>query len=663
MTAQRAEELDLGGLPWSLSAHELLTRGQKRIDEAAVEIGALAAETGPSSLDGFLAPFDRAVLKLRDTSSHAQFLFNVHPDETVRTAGRELSETAERSLNALRLNTEVYRRLKELDLGPADAATRWTVQRMVREMLRAGVKRDAVARGKILELNDEIDRTCNAFSENAAKRDRYVALNSAEELSGLPADYVGAHGPGPDGKIRITTSYPDTRPLLAYAERSDVRRRVLHEFMNRAHPENDAVLRRLMELRFALAQELGYSSFADLQVEDRMVERTGVVRLLLRDVAQLLRSGAVADRKLLLERKRRDDPGAARLEPWDASFFSEGFYDTKVRAEEFGVDARALRAYLPYGAVRDGLFQLCQELFDLKFERVTEPSPWHPSVEAYDVRRGGKLIGRSFLDMVPRDGKYGHAACFTVREGIRGVQLPQNALVCNFVDPSVPKETARMEYRDVVTFFHEFGHLLHGLFAGDGPWLYATTPEWDFIEAPSQLFEEWARDPPTLARFARDPDSGATIPPELLARLKKADAMGRRALWIRQVALSAISLEIYDRDPKGLDPHRVFQDGWDRHFPEPMPESYHPADGFGHLTGYGAAYYTYLWSLVIARDLLRPFQEKGSLTDPEIARRYAREILAPGGSRPAAELIQNFLGREFDLRAFEAWVQEGSRAP
>ena len=211
-----------------------------------------------------------------------------------------------------------------------------------------------------------------------------------------------------------------------------------------------------------------------------------------------------------------------------------------------------------------------------------------------------------------------------------------------------------------MTFFHEFGHLLHALFSGHGPWVYTggSFVEWDFIEAPSQLFEEWARDPATLARFARNPETGETIPPELLARLKGSEAFGRSSRWLRQAALAAISLEFYDRDPAGVDTSALFREVYDRYFPTPIEAEYHPQSAWGHLTGYSAFYYTYIWSLVIARDLLKPFLDKGSLTDQETAARYAREILAPGGQRPAADLVRAYLGREFNFDAFESWLRQ-----
>ncbi len=375
-------------------------------------------------------------------------------------------------------------------------------------------------------------------------------------------------------------------------------------------------------------------------------------------VGELTRGAAFADLDRLLARKRRDDPSASRVENWDIGLFADGFYSTKIRSEEYGVDTKALRRYLPYGPVRDGLFALCGELFGLTFRRVVGERLWHPTAESYDIALDGRRIGRFYLDMVPRDGKYSHAACFGVREGILDRQLPQSALVCNFLDPREDPTLARMEYGDVVTFFHEFGHLLHAMLSGRAPWLFDSPSliEWDFVEAPSQLFEEWARDPPTLRRFARDPDTGAPIPTEILELLKASESFGRASRWARQVALSEASLQLYSHDPAGRDSAKVMRESYDRHAPIPLDPDYHTEAGWGHLTGYSAFYYTYVWSLVIARDLLRPFEEKGTLADPELARRYAREILAPASERPAAELVKRFLGRPFNFEAFERWL-------
>jgi thimet oligopeptidase len=650
----------LGELPWSLHAAEVRSAARGILEGARAGVDALVALQEAPSVDNFLVPLDRILLRIRDLANHGSFLFAVNPQEEIRTAGREVSEEADRFFNAFRVNDQLYARLGALEAASLDATTRFAVDKMRREMRRSGVEKGSEDRSKLLALNNLIDRVSNQYVENLARLERSIEIEGAPALAGLPPDFVKNHPLDADGKVKITTKYPDFNPVMAYADQSEVRRRLLAAFMNRAYPENVGVLDQLLRERYTLARALDYPTYAAFALEDKMIGEPAAARVFLDRVADRTRTPAKQDLARVLARKKRDDPTAERLELWDASFFGQGYYDGKLRTEEYGVDLKQLRRFLPYGPVRDGLFTLCTELFGIEFHRVEDPTLWHPTVEAYDVTQAGQPLGRFFLDLVPRDGKYNHAACFHIREGIQGVQQPQAALVCNFLDPSQPGENARMEYSSVVTFFHEFGHLLHSLFSGHGPWLYTSMSyvEWDFIEAPSQLFEEWARDPATLGRFARDPDSGEPVPADLLARLKASNAFGRGSSWLRQVALSAISLEYYDRDPAGVDTTQLFRDIYDRYFPTPLEPEYHPQTAWGHLTGYSAFYYTYVWSLVIARDLLRPFHEAGSLTDRTIAARYVKEILVPGGQKPAAELVRAYLGRDFNFEAFENWLRE-----
>jgi len=654
----------LGELPFDLSAEEMRGRAERILRHASDGLDQLLGSATTPTVEGFLAPLDRLLVAVRDVADHGGLVFAVHPDEAHRTAGRGISEAAERFFNALRVNDRLYRALERLALPPGDAETRFAVERMRREMRRAGVELEPAARARLLALSNEIDELSNAFQENIARSARSITVAGPAELAGLPEDYRRTHPPGPDGRVRITTKYPDLFPVMAHGDRADVRRRLLAEFMNLAYPENEPVLARLLETRYAFARALGYPNYAAYAIENKMLETPAAVRALIERVATLLRPPAARELERFLARKRRDDPGAVRLENWDSSFLAEGYYDTKVRAEEFGVDSARLREYLPYVAVRDGLFRLCEEMFGLTFRRVDGGALWHPTVEAYDVRHRGEPLGRCYLDLVPRDGKFSHAACFPVRLGFAGQRLPQAALVCNFLHPSTPVDQARMEHPQVVTFFHEFGHLLHALFSGRVHWLYQSMGflEWDFIEAPSQLFEEWARDPATLARFARNPETGAPIPAAILERLRAAEALGRASRWLRQLGLSAASLDLYDRDPAAIDPSAALRESYGRYALIPLDATYHPADGFGHLAGYSAFYYTYVWSLVIARDLLGPFLEKGTLTDPALAERYAREILAPGGSRPAADLARAYLGRDIGFESFERWIAEGIAA-
>ncbi len=656
----------LGELRFELPAEEVRRRGRATLAGAERDLERLLREARPPTVGGFLRPLDRILLAVRDLSAHGGFLFAVHPEAAVRAAGRELSESADRFVNALRIRPDLYRALGEVPAASLDADGAFALGKLRREMRRAGAERSEEERRAILARTNEVDRLANQFTENIARSRRTVSLRDASRLSGLPADFVAAHRPGGDGSIVLSTDYPDFRPVMAYADDAELRRELLGEFTNRANPENVEVLRQLLAERDRLAGLLGYPTYAAFALEDKMIERPERASAFLERVAERVRAPALAEQAGLLDRKRRDLPSATGLENWDIGLFAEGYYASKVRAESYGVDPRRLRAYFPYPAVRGGLFALCEELFDLEFVPVASEFRWHPTVEIYDVRRRGAAVGRFYLDLVPREGKYSHAACFGVREGLAGVELPQSALVCNFLDPGTDPAEARMEYSDVVTFFHEFGHLLHALLSGGTSWLYNSQNqiEWDFVEAPSQLFEEWARDPATLRRFARDPTTGATIPDELLDRLRASESFGRASRWLRQVALSEASLRLYEGPAPAADPHEVMRRAFGRYAPIPLAPTDHPELAWGHLTGYSAFYYTYVWSVVIARDLLTPFEAPGaSLADRAVAARYAREILEAGSRRPAAELVRNFLGRDSDFDAFARWVTARPTAP
>ncbi|MGP8075849.1 MAG: M3 family metallopeptidase [Thermoplasmata archaeon] len=655
----------LGRLPFSLSADELRQRGAEILAEERHQLADLASRSSSATVAGFLEPLNRILVAVRDVGAHGGLLFQAHPSPEIRAAGRELSEDSDRFFNEFRLNEAVYRHLRSIDLSDQDPTTGWGLERLLKEMRRAGVEQPVPRRKEIVDLANELDQVENEFSVNISSAVRSVVTEGEEPLRGLPADFIATHAPGADGKIRITTRYPDVFPVMSYADDADLRRRLYHEFMNVAAPENLRVLHDLLVGRRKFVRLLGYSDYAQYAVEDKMSEHPEVVETFLDRVRNLVREPSSREMARLLARKQKDQPEATRLEEWDGPLVATGYYGTKIRQEEYGVDARRLRAYLPYTAVRDGLFELCRELFGLEFRRDRTPELWHPTVEAYDVGRKGEPMGRCYFDFVPRPGKFTHAAHFTVRTGVMGGGLPQGALICNFLDDTTPVEEARMEYRDVVTFFHEFGHLLHNLLSGHGHWVYSGmgSVERDFIEAPSQLFEEWARDPATLARFARNPDTGEPIPTALVARLKESEAMGRASFVLRQSGLARVSLEVHLRDPNGFDTSELYREIFSKQVGVPVDPEYHAMASFGHLTGYSAFYYTYLWSAVIARDLLTPLEAKGSLTDRVLAERYANEVLAPGGSRPAAELVRNFLGREYNFDAFSRWALAGTKPP
>jgi thimet oligopeptidase len=279
---------------------------------------------------------------------------------------------------------------------------------------------------------------------------------------------------------------------------------------------------------------------------------------------------------------------------------------------------------------------------------------WHDDVVAYEVLAAGEHIGRIYLDLHPRPGKYKHAAQFDLVAGVAGRQLPEGVLVCNF-------GRGVMEHSEVVTLFHEFGHLLHHVLAGHAEWVRfsGVATEWDFVEAPSQMLEEWAYDTPTLQTFAVNYKTGKPIPDELVAKLRAARGFGNGTYVTQQNFYSAISLDIYDRPPDQVDLDAVVPALQAKYGMFAYVPGSHMYASFGHLDGYSAMYYTYMWSLVIAKDLFSHF-DQSNLLDPTIATEYRRDVLEPGGTQDAAKLIEHFLGRPYSFEAFREWLNKGA---
>ncbi|MEY2667940.1 MAG: hypothetical protein RJA59_578, partial [Pseudomonadota bacterium] len=272
---------------------------------------------------------------------------------------------------------------------------------------------------------------------------------------------------------------------------------------------------------------------------------------------------------------------------------------------------------------------------------------------------GERRLGRIWLDMHPREGKYKHFAQFTRVNGQAGRRLPEGVLVCNFPRPG--EAPALLDLGEVRTLLHEFGHLLHHVLGGHTRWSAhsGVVTEWDFVEAPSQLLEEWVRDPGVLRRFARHVETGEPIPADLVRRLDDAEEFGKGLTVRQQMFYAAVSLELHRRDPEGLDTTALVAGLMERYTPfRHVPGTFFHAS-FGHLDGYSALYYTYMWSLVIAKDLFSAFQQEGLLA-PGPARRYRGAVLEPGGSKPAAELVRDFLGRETSFAPFERWLSAGA---
>ncbi|MCM2333255.1 MAG: Zn-dependent oligopeptidase, partial [Anaeromyxobacteraceae bacterium] len=458
------------------------------------------------------------------------------------------------------------------------------------------------------------------------------------------------------GRVTVTTDATDYVPFMTYARDRAARAELWRLYRLRGHPANLEVLSRMLSRRAELAGLLGYPSWAAYVTEDKMIGSDRAAADFIERIAGLSGARMARDYDQLLERQRVEEPGARRVEPWDSTWLQE-----RIKAEQYGFDSQSVRPYFEYGRVRDGLLDVTGALLGVAYRRVEGAVTWHPEVETFDVvdRDDGRPLGRVHLDMHPRAGKYKHFAQFTLASGVAGVRLPEGVLVCNFPPPR-PGAPALLEHGEVRTFFHEFGHLLHHVLGGHTRFAAhsGVATEWDFVEAPSQMLEEWIWDPAVLARFARHVETGEPIPPALVARMKAADEYGKGLQVRQQMFYAAVSLELHRRPPEGLDTTGLVADLQARYTPFRHVEGTYFQESFGHLDGYSAIYYTYMWSLVIAKDLFGEFRRAG-LLDRATAARYRRAVLEPGGSRPAAALVQDFLGRPSGFEAYRAWLEAG----
>ncbi|HEX4977546.1 MAG TPA: M3 family metallopeptidase [Nocardioides sp.] len=613
-----------------------------RADSQLARARELVAELKQGARDAAatMALWNDVNLAMANAFAVASLLANVHPEEGVRSRAEQAEQDAHRLHTELGLDRDLYEVLALVDAAELDDGGRRVLALALRDFRRAGVDQDDETRERLRRLAERETEVAQAFSKNIRDGVRHVELDPAQ-LEGLPADYLEAHAPGDDGKVRITTAYPDYVPYMTFGRDREARAQLVHAYLNRAWPENDALLHELLELRREHAQLLGYPDWPSYDAEVKMIGKGDAIPEFIDRIAEAAEEGGRRDLQLLLDRIRVDHPDVEQVTTVDRLHYTE-----VLRRERFDVDAQQVRTYFDFEKVRAGLLDVTGRLFGIDYVAVEAPA-WHEDVASYDVVRDGQLLGRIHLDLHPRPGKYNHAAQFDLVPGIEGRQLAEGVLVCNF-------SRNLMEHDHVVTLFHEFGHLVHHVLAGRHPWarFSGVATEWDFVEAPSQMLEEWAWDPDVLRSFATNAQ-GERIPRELVERMRAAEEFGKAFLVRVQMFYAALSYYLHRDVPDDVTTAlRALQERYD--LCAYVPDTHFHAS-FGHLEGYGSGYYTYMWSLVIAKDLFSAF-DRENLFDTEVSYRYRDAILAAGGSKDAADLVADFLGRPYSFDAYEEWL-------
>ncbi len=636
--------------------------------KAEASVNAIVAQSPEArTFQNTIGAIDDLLVTLDNDTSMTQFMFHVSTDAQEREAGGIAEEHYTNWLIELYKRDDLYNAIKEYvasdnyktkapTLGPEQARLLKFIERDFR---RAGMDLTPEKRAELTAIQKEISKLSIEFQKNIAGDETRVPFTK-EELAGVPEAVISRQPKAADIYL-VGMDYPDFLPVMDYAKKEETRKKMWIAYKRRGGEKNVELLEKILELRAREADLLGYPSQADYQTEIRMAKNADAVQKFFDELRPLVRVKAQQDYDKLqaLKRAETGDPKAT-LQPWDQSYYIQ-----RVLQTEYAVDSEKVREYFPLDKVMDGLFSITQSLYGLEYKDITEKAQsegrpvWHPDVKLYEVwdKKSGEMLGEFYLDLHPRDNKFSHAAQWGLRarkvwpDGT--VQKPLAALVCNFTKPTAT-EPSLLAHDEVETFFHEFGHCLHtiltkatvGRFAG-------TSVEGDFVEAPSQMFEEWVWNADVLQTFARHYKTGEPIPADIVSGMIAARNVGSGLLAEHQFYYALTDLAYHMDDDGKVDTTKVALDLFDAiELYEPVANTFYQAS-FGHLVnpGYVAGYYGYQYSRVFACDMFQRFKEIGMLS-PEAGQYYREKILAKGGTLDGLDLLRGYLGREPDMEPY-----------
>jgi thimet oligopeptidase len=642
----------------SLTVDVLTKWVSDRLAASEAAIAGLLAVEGGRTAENSLRLYDIALEQLSLAGAQAGVLNSVSSEKAIRDQAQDEAQRVAEAGTALSLNREVYQALSGVDLEGASEPTRHYLARTLLSYRLAGVDKDESTRDHLRQLHEKATRLSLEFSRNIQEGGKTVVVENASELDGLPPDYLARHTPTCEGHYILSTDQPDMQPVMTFASSDSLRERMFLAYNTRAYPANQQILLDLLATRQEIATLLGFSSWANLATADQMMASAVNVRSFIARLEEASRSGAEREFEMVFKFAQARRPG---LKAMNAA--SRGYWYEQYRRAAFDFDSQSVRPYFPYEQVEQGVLDTAAKLFGVQF-RPSTAAGWHENVSVFEVMDGEKMVGRFYLDMHPREGKDKWFSATPVVTGVRGRYLPEAGLICNFPAPERNEageltDPGLMQYNDVVTYFHEFGHLMHAILGGHTEWagLSGFATEGDFIEVPSQMLEEFFRDVALLQSFARHYETGEVLPAELIRKMKLAGAFGR-ADWVRsQLYYTTLSLDLHDQDPAGIDLDRVTKSLYESLQPWQWIEGNRMYASFGHLMGYSSNYYTYAFDKVIALDFFAQF-DPANLLGCEAATNYRHKVIEQGGSRPGRQMVRDFLGRDEEFSAFTDWLNE-----
>ncbi len=619
--------------------------GLSKADEHVAR--AIASAPAPS-FAATLQPLEDAAAEAGTAYGRSGFIGQVHTDTDVRDAGTEAEERLNKWRVALAFREDLYRAVRafaDTDEARALSGERARLlEHWLRDFRRAGHELSAEDRAELERLRTRLVELEVGFQKNLNEYQDGIEV-TREQLEGLPEEYVARLKPGErEGTYRVSLDYPELNPFLEQAHDRGLRRELFTKHWRRAVDINRPLLDEALEIRRKIAGLFGQPTWAHFAMELKMARRPERVRDFYAELLPRIGSGVRAQLDAMAERMRADGhDGPILASDWR-------YYDEAMRRSDYGVDQNKVSEFFELDPTMQGMFDITGEVFGVEYRQVGETRAWHESVRLYEIvdSASGRTIAHFYADLFPRDGKFGHAAAFPLVLGRRTRDgeyvTPVSAIVANFTPPSDGRPALLM-HEEVQTLFHEFGHILHmSLTNAEFPRFAGAETEWDFVEAPSQIMEHWTWDASVLDRFARHHETGEHMPRELIDQMIRARWLNVGVKIGIQAFYGGIDFALHAEE-KAADLEEALRRSY-AVTGMPYPEGTFMLTGFGHLMGgYDAGYYGYLWAEVIGDDMFSRFAREGVLS-PAVGAEYRREILEPGGSRDADELVRRFLGRE-----------------
>ena len=615
----------------------------------------VAIPDGKRTFENTVLALDNLGDDLNTETSMTLFLSNVSPDAATRDAARAGEEALNDWAVAIGKNEAVFKAVKAYaDTKPAlSPLQRRLLDFTLRDYRRGGMNLGADKRARLAEIERAQGKNQIEFAQNIADDGTVVAFTK-RELEGVPETRLAGYKRSGDLYL-VPASETDVVAILTFAKNPETRHKFQLAYNRRGGARNVALLEETLKLRAEQAAILGYPNAAAYETEPRMAQSPQAVEAFYAKLRPLARKKAEKDYAELLALKKKDVKGAKALDRWDVNYYRNRLKNTK-----YAVDGEKVAEYLPSEAVFKGLLNVASTLYGIEFKDVTAGATelWHPDVKKVEVddKATGKKLGTMYFDLFPRPNKYTHAACW----GLVGrrvlpdgsIQLPVSALVCNFTPPSDGKPSL-LPHDEVETLFHEFGHGLHNILSESTIARFSgTNVERDFVEAPSQMFENWVWDPKVLSTFARHYKTGEPLPDKLLKAMVATKNVGSGLDTEGQEVYGIVDQRLHTAPGGQIDSTKAWYDAQTEFSLLPPIPGTIPQASFGHLMGgYQAGYYGYLWSKVYAADMFGRFQQNG-LLNPEAGAYYRSRILARGGTMDAKDMVRDYLGREPNLDAF-----------